>query len=208
MKKWLLGLCLLVSLNGVCISEMSLSTTCLIDLTRFATAYFDQLTINELIVNKIVISTTTIKGFDISVYFSPYDDCEKQWIDIITKASSYVYVSCFGITNQNITNALCEVKKRGINVIVCTDKMQAGNKTAKLREEQFKQNNIPYIIKKKQVLEHNKMIAVDDKHGIIGSWNLSGNAQPQDNSIVVFTNCSSLVITIRKAIERIYNRDK
>ena len=50
------------------------------------------------------------------------------------------------------------------------------------------------------------MIVVDDRYAIIGSWNLSGNAQPQDNSITVF-DYPYIACKVRNAIERIYNRD-
>ena len=158
-------------------------------------------------VYKVLSSTVATATISIEVFFSPYDNCEKPWIDTIMKTSSYVYVSCFGITNQNITKALCDQSKKGIKVIVCTDKMQAGNKTAKIREQELKTAGAEYIIKKKQVLEHNKMVVVDDKYAIIGSWNLSGNAQPQDNSIVLF-NYPYIAGKVRQAIERIYIRDK
>jgi len=155
---------------------------------------------------KCLMESTVTVNISIEVYFSPYDDCEKQWIETITKASSYVYVSCFGITNANITKALCDKSKAGIKVILCTDKMQSGNKTAKIREQELKIAGAEYVIKKKQVLEHNKMIVVDDRYAIIGSWNLSGNAQPQDNSITVF-DYPYIACKVRNAIERIYNRD-
>ena len=148
-----------------------------------------------------------LKGSSVEIYFSPYDNCEKSWVDTIVKASSYVYVSCFGITNENITKALCDKSKKGIKVIVCTDKMQAGNKTALIRGQELKAAGAEYIIKKIQVLEHNKMVVVDDKYCIIGSWNLSGNAQSQDNSIAVFDN-KTVATKVKTAILRIYQRDK
>ena len=156
---------------------------------------------------KPVIEPSINVLISVDVFFSPYDDCEKQWIETITKASSYVYVSCFGLTNANITKALCDKSKAGVKVILCTDKMQAGNKTAKIREQELRTAGAAYVIKKKQVLEHNKMIVVDDKYAIIGSWNLSGNAQPQDNSIAVFDN-PYIANKVKNAIERIYVRDK
>lgn len=148
----------------------------------------------------------------VEVYFSPYEDCEKQWLDIIVSASSYVYISCFGITNPNITSALINKQKSGVKVLVCEDKMQSGNKYDKKQE--LISNGVEVVVKKIQLLEHNKCIVVDDGKGIIiGSWNLSGSnpkrgAQAQDNSIVVIKNSSRIGIKTRDAILRIYKRDK
>jgi len=150
-------------------------------------------------------------GSQVDVYFSPYDDCEKPYIDTIIKASSYVYVSCFGLTNPNITKALCDVSKKGIKVIVCTDRMMAGGKMALVREQELRSAGAEYIVKKKQVLEHNKMLFVmtkeGDQYAIIGSWNLSGNSQSQDNSMVVIKD-KNITNKVRDAILRIYHRDK
>jgi len=148
---------------------------------------------------------------EIQIFFSPYDDCIKPWTETIAKCSSYVYVSCFGITNKEITDELCKKAKAGIHVIVCTDKMQAGNKTAKLREAELRAAGAEYVIKKIQVLEHNKMMfgkSIDgNQYAITGSYNISGNAQSQDNNLQLFHD-TNITNKVKAAIERIYNRDK
>ena len=147
----------------------------------------------------------------VEIYFSPYDDCVQPWTETIVKCSSYVYVSCFGITNKEISDALCVKARTGVRVIVCTDKMQAGNKTAKLREIELRAAGVEYVIKKIQVLEHNKMMfgrSIDGKqYAITGSYNISGNAQSQDNNLQLFQD-TYITNKVKAAIERIYNRDK
>jgi phosphatidylserine/phosphatidylglycerophosphate/cardiolipin synthase-like enzyme len=49
---------------------------------------------------------------------------------------------------------------------------------------------------------------IDDKTVVIGSYNFSGNAQKQDNSMVVISGCNETTKKFSKAFERIYNRDK
>lgn len=142
----------------------------------------------------------------VELYFSPYDNVEDQWIRVINTAEKSIKISCFGLTNERIYNALVEKRKQGIKVLVCEDKMQSGSRHD--YRDRMKQKNIEVVVKKVQVLEHNKMLAVDDKSAIIGSWNLSGNAQKQDNSVVVMMYEPELAGKVDDAIDRIWERDK
>lgn len=142
----------------------------------------------------------------IDAYFSPYDDLERQWIEVIDSAHESIKISCFGLTNENIYNALIKKRSEGLSVLVLEDKMQSGSRHDK--RDSMKRNRIEVVVKKVQVLEHNKMIVIDGKTAIVGSWNLSGNAQKQDNSIVVMANEPELAKRVDAAIERIHERDK
>lgn len=151
-----------------------------------------------------VLSTQSFASVD--VYFSPENNCEVQFVSLINKAHHSIKISCFGITNANIYSAILAAFKRGVKVLICEDKMQAGGKHD--LSKTIKAAGIEDVIKKVQVLEHNKILSVDGMDAIIGSWNLSENAQSQDNSIVVFQNEPEIVSQIDAAIERIYKRDK
>lgn len=149
---------------------------------------------------------TTQSFAEVSVYFSPTDNCEIQFVNLIKKAVHSIKISCFGITNANIYQALVDAHNRGVKVLICEDKMQAGGKHD--LSSQANKDGIEDVIKKVQVLEHNKMIVVDGMDSIIGSWNLSENAQSQDNSIAVFTSEPDIAAKVSAAIDRIYQRDK
>lgn len=143
---------------------------------------------------------------DIRVGFSPYDDLEEEWLGVINTATKEIKISAFGLTNERIFNALVKKRQEGVKILVCEDKMQSGSKHD-LRDR-MKKEKIEVVVKKIQVLEHNKMIEVDQKNAIIGSWNLSNNAQNQDNSITVFMDEPEVAKQVSKAIDRIYARDK
>lgn len=151
------------------------------------------------------ISITSVFG-EIKLYFSPYDDCEKIWLEVINSAQSYIYISCFGLTNPRIYDALIQKHLAGVKVLVLEDKRQSASRYD--YRNKFRLNKIETIIKKIGTLEHNKMIVVDDKNAIVGSWNLSKAAQKQDNSIVLFLNEPEIAKQVKNAILRIYERDK
>lgn len=149
---------------------------------------------------------TTQGHASVAVYFSPENNCEAQFVNLINKAQHTIKISCFGITNTNIYNAILAAHKRGVQVLICEDKMQAAGKSDKSKE--MPSDGIEDVIKKTAVLEHNKMLVVDGNDTIIGSWNLSQNAQSQDNSIVVFQDEPVIAAQATAAITKIYQRDK
>ena len=141
----------------------------------------------------------------VEAYFSPYDNIENQWVDMIDSAKDSIRISCFGLTNERIYQALVRKRVEGVRVLVCIDKLQSSSKHS--LDEELTDNDVEVVIKPRQVLEHNKMIVVDGKHAIIGSWNLSGNAQAQDNSVVVMIDEPRLAKQVEEAIAWIYERD-
>jgi len=157
----------------------------------------------SIFIVSILISFPAIASVD--VYFSPHDDLESKWVEVIDSARESIKVSCFGLTNDRIYQALVDKRKTGIPVLVCIDKMQSSSRHDK--KPQMIENDIEVVTKKTIVLEHNKMIVVDGKDAIIGSYNLSDNAQNQDNSIAFFKDEPEIAQKVTAAIERIKERD-
>lgn len=149
----------------------------------------------------------SVRSFaSVDLYFSPYDNIEDRWVEMIESAKNSIHISCFGLTNQRIYEALVRKRAEGLRVLVCMDKMQAAGKHS--LDEELSDNDVEVVIKPRHVLEHNKMIVVDGRSAIVGSWNLSETAQKQDNSVAVMINEPILALEVEEAILRIYNRDK
>ena len=143
---------------------------------------------------------------EVKLYFSPYDDIEAEWVNMILGAKKEIKISCFGLTNENIYQAIVQKHWDGVKVLVCIDKRQSASKYDK--KKNLIAHGVEVVTKKTTALEHNKMLVVDDKNAIMGSWNLSKNAQGQDNSVAIFIDEPGFVRDIEYAIDRIYQRDK
>lgn len=74
--------------------------------------------------------------------------------------------------------------------------------------EALRQAGVEVVIKKTGVLEHNKFCVIDNERVVMGSWNYSGSAQKQDNSMVDISGCEDIVKQFQEAFQRIYERDK
>jgi len=161
----------------------------------------------KILISMLLVSVLVINGFcSFRVLFSPRQDCQIEFVTMIKNAQKSVLISCFGITNKVIADAIIERKNAGLKVLVCADKTQS--KGASSLMQYLIDNGVEYVIKKAVVLEHNKCVTVDGINSIIGSWNFSNSAQKQDNSIVVFENEPEVAKIVEEDINWIYERDK
>jgi phosphatidylserine/phosphatidylglycerophosphate/cardiolipin synthase-like enzyme len=134
-----------------------------------------------------VLAVSTAWACEIQPLFSPYDKVDDAIHTQLVRASKSVHCSLYGITNLRLANDLIAAKKRGADVGVGLDKTQAAGQHdlhAKLQAV-----GILVEIKLSVVLEHNKFCVIDGSTVIMGSWNWSNNAQKQDNSDVIITDC-------------------
>lgn len=142
----------------------------------------------------------------VEAYFSPYEDIEGLVADKLKGAGGSIHCSLYGITNSRITNVLIDRVSRGVDIKLCLDKTQSSGKHSTHKE--LRDAGVEVVIKKSGVLEHNKFCVIDNKTVVMGSYNFSGNAQKQDNSIVVMSGCNPSTEKFNKAFMRIYRRDK
>jgi mitochondrial cardiolipin hydrolase len=153
-----------------------------------------------------VLAVSTAWACEVQPLFSPYDKVDDAIHAQLKQASKSVHCSLYGITNLRLANDLIAAKLRGADVGVGLDKKQAAGKSdlhAKLQDA-----GILVEIKPVAILEHNKFCVLDGGIVIMGSWNWSNNAQKQDNSEVIITDCPKVAQAFESAYQRIIERDK
>ena len=120
-----------------------------------------------------------------SVYFSPKSGCTEAVVDALTKAKSTVLVQAYSFTSAPIAKALVEAHSRGVKVQVVLDKSQ---RTEKYSSATFVFNNgIPCYIDAKHAIAHNKVMVIDAKTVITGSFNFTKAAEDNnaENLLVI-----------------------
>jgi len=112
---------------------------------------------------------------DIKVYFSPKGGCTEAIVNEIRTAKETIYVQAYSFTSAPIAQALVDAAMRGVQVEVILDKSQ--------RSERYSQANMVYqanistLIDARHAIAHNKIILLDRKVIITGSFNFSKNAE-------------------------------
>ncbi|MES2142609.1 MAG: phospholipase D family protein [Pseudomonadota bacterium] len=111
----------------------------------------------------------------IQVCFTPGQDCTKQITNVLDMAKKSIFVQAYSFTSAPIAKHLAEAKNRGIIVKVILDKSQ---KSQSYSASRFLLNqHIPVWIDYKPAIAHNKIMIVDGKEVITGSFNFTQAAQ-------------------------------
>lgn len=93
-------------------------------------------------------------------------------------------VMAYGFTHADIAKALVEAHKRGVQVAVILDR---SNSTAKYSEATFLANNgIPVYIDSQHPIMHNKVMIIDGRTLITGSFNFTKAAEKNaENTLII-----------------------
>lgn len=115
----------------------------------------------------------------VDVRFSPKGGCTEAVVDALNGAKATVLVQAYSFTSAPIAAALVEAHKRGVKVEVILDKSQ---KTEKYSSADFVAHaGIPTRIDAKHAIAHNKIMIIDGKTVITGSFNFTKAAE-QNNA--------------------------
>ena len=121
----------------------------------------------------------------IQVYFSPHGGCTEAAVENLKKATNNVLVQAYSFTSAPIAEALVDAEKRGVKVQVILDKSQ---RTEKYSSADFVAHaGIPTFIDTKHAIAHNKIMVIDGKTILTGSFNFTKAAESSnaENLLVI-----------------------
>lgn len=122
------------------------------------------------------------------VYFSPRGGATEAVVQEIGKASKEVLVQAYSFTSVPIAKALLDAKKRGVKVEAVLDKSQ---RRERYTAATFLYNSgVPVRIDDKHAIAHNKIIIIDRRTLITGSFNFTkaGEEKNAENLLVIKGN--------------------
>jgi len=124
------------------------------------------------------------------VCFTPRDNCADLIIENIDKAKKTLLIQAYSFTSAPIAKSILNAKKRGVDVKIILDKSQFSQKysSAKFLINQ----KIPIWKDKKVAIAHNKVMIIDDKITITGSFNFTKAAQEKNAENVLIIEDSLL----------------
>ncbi|MCC8370822.1 MAG: phospholipase D family protein [Rickettsia endosymbiont of Stiretrus anchorago] len=121
----------------------------------------------------------------VSTCFTPPSGCTKFIADQIDTAKKSIYMHAYGMSDSLITAALIDAQARGVKVKILLDRSNLKQKFSKLHELQ--RAKIEVGIDKVPGIAHNKVIIIDKKKVITGSFNFTAAADKRnaENVIVI-----------------------
>ena len=119
------------------------------------------------------------------VYFSPKGGCTEAVVEALGKANRSVIVQAYSFTSAPIAKAIVDAKRRGVRVEVILDKSQV---TEKYSSADFlAHEGVPTYIDSAHAIAHNKVMVIDDKTVLTGSFNFTKAAEESnaENLLVI-----------------------
>ncbi|QEK38010.1 DUF1669 domain-containing protein [Candidatus Cytomitobacter indipagum] len=131
----------------------------------------------------IIKKNDKVKFDHIEACFIPSQkNCTKMIIREIGKAKNNVNVQAYTWTSIDISEALIEAKRKGVEVKIILDKI---NTCKNASIDLLQKNNITPLIDRVPGIAHNKIIIIDDEITITGSFNFSKSGQQRNLENVI-----------------------
>lgn len=120
----------------------------------------------------------------IQVCFTPGGQCTQFVEQAIAKAQNTILVQAYYLTSSTIVNALIAAHERGVSVQILVDRSQLKARASKVRS--FLEEGIPISIDTVPGIAHNKVMIIDDKCVITGSFNWTDAAENRNAENLLF----------------------
>ncbi len=120
----------------------------------------------------------------VSACFTPAEQCETRIVDAIDKAQSSIRVQAYGFTSLPIIHALQRAAKRDVEALAILDKVNERKYSGATLLEAA---GIPVWIDFEPAIAHNKILVIDGRLVIGGSYNFTQAAPKRNAENVTFT---------------------
>jgi phosphatidylserine/phosphatidylglycerophosphate/cardiolipin synthase-like enzyme len=130
----------------------------------------------------------------IQIYFSPNGGCTEAIVKELNGAKSEILVQAYSFTSKPIAKALVDAHKRGVKTEVILDKSNIRDKYS--AADFTAHMGIPTYIDSVHKIAHNKIMIIDRKVVITGSFNFTRAAEEG--------NAENLVIIRDKGVAQEY----
>ena len=133
---------------------------------------------------------TLVPQTQIRVYFTPGDSAEMAIVDALLNAKESILVQAYSFTNPAIATALADARNRGVNVEILLDK---SHRNQRYSAADFMSNaGIPTLIDDRHAIAHNKIMIVDGRVVITGSYNFTKAAEKNNAENLVIIESGSV----------------
>ena len=125
----------------------------------------------------------------ISVCFTPAEQCEGRIVDAIDKAKTSIRVQAYVFTSLPIIHALQRAAERGVEVLAILDKVNDRKYSGATLLEAA---GIPVWIDFEPAIAHSKILVIDERLVIGGSYNYTASAQKRNAENATFTESGEI----------------
>lgn len=142
----------------------------------------------------------------IRAYFTPGHTVETAITDEIDSARESVRVQAYSFTNPLIVQALADARLRGVDVIVILDKSNRYQKSS--AADVASGLGVPVLIDDRHAIAHNKVMIIDGRIVITGSYNFSRAAEKSNAENIVIIESVPIAEKYQQNWQKHYRHSK
>ena len=135
-----------------------------------------------------------------SVLFSPHGGCTEAVVARLRQARHEILMLAYSFTSRPITEALIAARHRGVRVNIILD--HSNEKEPYTDLPHLLQNGVHPLIDAQHAIAHNKVLVIDSRTVITGSFNFTHQAEGQNaENLLILDDHPELVEHYRKNFE-------
>jgi len=129
-----------------------------------------------------------VNGTMVEVYFSPDDGAVRRILELLSGAQTSIAFLAFSFTSDEISLAMLERAEAGVEVYGVFDDSQVRSNTGD-EYDRLLQSGLPVYLDANPDKMHHKVIVIDGRIVITGSYNFSRSAETRndENMLIVFS---------------------
>lgn len=148
-------------------------------------------------------SYVRIENTDINVYFSPEDKVENIILKTLRTAKKSIHFMAFSFTSDKIGKEMIRMFKEGVKVYGIMEKI--GSNTRYSEFIKMKLQGISVKLDKNRYRMHHKVIIIDSKKIITGSYNFTAAANERNDENILIMENEAVAREYLKEFYRLYN---
>jgi len=149
----------------------------------------------------------TVNGSTIEVYFSPEDGTLEHILTAVNAAQESIDFMAYSFTTDELAKAMIERSKAGVRVRGVFDKDQY-HSNAGTEFDTLHNMGIEVWLDGNPRLMHHKVIIIDQKVVIMGSYNFSNNAEHNNDENTLIIHNQDIAAQYMREFQQIYDLSK
>ncbi len=138
----------------------------------------------------------------VEVYFSPEDGVAKHVLQRLAAAKKSIHFMAFSYTEDKISDAMVAKRKAGLMVRGVFETQNAGGRGADFCR--LKAGGVDVLEDGNCHILHHKVIVIDERTVITGSYNFTGSAEKDNDENLVIVDDPNLARAYLDEFERMY----
>ncbi len=177
------------------------------ELAENFTKEFDEMFVDDKFGDNIVPETPhpllTLEGTEVETWFSPDDGVQARIVEIIYSAQESLYFMAFSFTSDPIGEAVRERARDGVTVAGVMDDEQV-NSNIGTEFDPFRQAGLDVYRDGNEGQMHHKVIIIDERIVILGSYNFSNAAETRNDETVLIIHNPQFARQFMVEFQRVY----